>query len=237
MSLTNKTPEKEVADLFDRISANYDSMNNLITLGMHKHWRKKTMQVLNVAPGSIVLDLCCGTGDWSIALARAVGSAGHVFALDFSAQMLQYAKQKASAAGLNDRVSFIQGDAMDLPFDDGMFNYVTIGFGLRNVPDAKRTLQEMQRVCVKEGVVACLETSQPQDQVVYKLWKMYFKLVPLMAKMVTSSYADYDYLQKTSKKFLTARQLLYLFNEIGLQPSSYRMFLFGAAALHLGFKK
>lgn len=237
MPLTNKTSEKDVADLFDRISNKYDSMNNVITLGMHKRWREETMKVIDVKYGATVLDLCCGTGDWSLGLAQAVGASGHVYALDFSADMLEIAKKKVAAAGMAERVTLIQGDAMNLPFDDQMFDRVTIGFGLRNVPDAKQVLQEMQRVTRLEGVVACLETSQPEDKMIHKFWSLYFKVVPFMAKMVTDHYDDYNYLQQTSKNFLSAHELLRVFNEVGLQPASYRMFFFGAAALHIGFKK
>lgn len=237
MALTNKTPEQDVEDLFDRISNKYDSMNNVITLGMHRKWREETMKVLRIQPGATVLDLCCGTGDWSIALAQAVGPTGQVYALDFSAEMLKIAEQKVVQAGLADRVTLIQGDAMDLPFPDDQFACVSIGFGLRNVPDAKQVLQEMQRVCQPEGIVACLETSQPEIPVVKKTWDLCFKAVPVLAKVFTDRYADYDYLQQTTKDFLTARQLLQVFNEVGLQPASYRMFFFGAAALHIGFKK
>lgn len=237
MSLTNRTPEKEVEDLFDRISNKYDSMNNVITLGMHKRWREETMKTLRVQPEDVVLDLCCGTGDWSLDLAHKVGPKGHVYALDFSADMLESAKQKVRIAGMEDRVTLIQGDAMNLPFDNDMFSCVTIGFGLRNVPNAKQVLQEMQRVVRPEGVVACLETSQPENSTIHKFWSLYFKVVPVMAKMVTDHYDDYNYLQQTSKNFLTARELLHLFNEVGLQPASYKMFFFGAAALHIGFKK
>lgn len=237
MVLTNQTPEKEVEDLFDRISNKYDSMNNVITLGMHKRWRQETMKTLHVQPGAVVLDLCCGTGDWTLDLAQSVGTSGHVYALDFSVDMLKIAERKIEAAGMESRVTLVQGDAMNLPFDNEIFSCVTIGFGLRNVPDAKKVLQEMQRVTRREGVVACLETSQPENPTIHKLWGVYFKIVPVMAKMVTDHYDDYNYLQQTSKNFLPARQLLHLFNEVGLQPASYRMFFFGAAALHIGFKR
>lgn len=237
MVLTNQTPQKEVADLFDRISGKYDTMNNVITLGMHQRWREETMAILRVQPGDQVLDLCCGTGDWTIELAQAVGPSGHVYGLDFSPDMLKVAQQKVQQAGLSERITLLEGDAMQLPFDDELFNFVTIGFGLRNVPDAGRVLSEMTRVCQPGGAVACLETSQPEGPVLHKMWSAYFKAVPVLAKVFVDHYQDYDYLQKTSKNFLTARQLLHLFNEVGLQPASYKMFLFGAAALHLGFRK
>ncbi len=108
MSLTNKTPEHQVASLFNRIAGNYDQMNNLITLGTHKHWRTVTMQQLNLKPGSFAIDLCCGTGDWTLALAKAVGPSGRVVGLDFSDEMLAIAKQKVAQAGYQDRVTLIQ---------------------------------------------------------------------------------------------------------------------------------
>src|SRR5699024_2418289 len=122
MRRTNKVPEKKVRQLFDRIAANYDTTNNVISLGSHKKWRKKTMQQLALEPGGKVLDLCCGTGDWTIALAQAVGSTGAVVGLDFSSEMLAIAKTKLAAANIFSQVTLLQGDAMELPFADNSFD-------------------------------------------------------------------------------------------------------------------
>lgn len=237
MRRTNKVPEKKVRQLFDRIAANYDTTNNVISLGSHKKWRKKTMQQLALEPGGKVLDLCCGTGDWTIALAQAVGSTGAVVGLDFSSEMLAIAKTKLAAANIFSQVTLLQGDAMKLPFADNSFDVVTIGFGLRNVPDAAQVLREMQRVVVPGGMIACLETSQPENRLIYPFWQLYFKLMPVIAKFKHNDKQDYVYLQQTTQHFFSAKQLETLFRSTGLIQTNYQSFMFGASCLHTGIKK
>ena len=236
MTLTNKTPETKVESLFDQIADNYDGMNSLISLGNHQHWRKLVMKQLNVQPGSFAIDLCCGTGDWTIALAKAVGPSGQVVGLDFSDEMLKIADKKVRAAGLSDRVTLVKGDAMKLPYENGQFDLATIGFGLRNVPDADQVLHEMSRVVHARGQVACLETSKPTNPVIKLGWQIYFDLVPLMAKVAVNRYREYAYLQKTTAEFVSAQQLVTMFQNAGLVDVSYRPFTFVAAAFHLGTK-
>ncbi|MDN6128329.1 MAG: class I SAM-dependent methyltransferase, partial [Tetragenococcus halophilus] len=141
MPRTNKTSEAKVQALFDRIASTYDSTNNAISLGMHKHWRKKTMEQVPLSVGDQALDLCCGTGDWTIDLAEIVGPTGKVVGLDFSQKMLKTAKNKLKQTNFSPQTSLIQGDAMSLPFENDSFDLVTIGFGLRNVPDAFQVLK------------------------------------------------------------------------------------------------
>ncbi|GAJ26441.1 2-heptaprenyl-1,4-naphthoquinone methyltransferase [Liquorilactobacillus sucicola DSM 21376 = JCM 15457] len=237
MVQTNNTPQKQVHSLFDRVAPKYDKMNNLITLGLHRRWRAKTMEKLNVKKGDFALDLCCGTGDLTLDLARRVGPSGHVVALDLSAEMLKLAKEKVKTAHLNDRVTLIEGDSMHLPFEDDHFDITTIGFGLRNVPDADQVLREMVRVIRPGGKVACLETSQPQQPLIRLGWEGYFHVVPLMAKMTGSRYQDYDYLQKTTKSFVSVQKLAEMFAAAGMESVKYSLFTFGAGALHIGKKK
>ena len=135
-------------------------MNSVISFQRHKAWRKETMRIMDVQPGSQALDVCCGTADWTIALAGAVGEQGKVVGLDFSENMLSVGKQKVEALQLK-QVELLHGNAMELPFEDNTFDYVTIGFGLRNVPDYMHVLKEMTRVVKPGGKVICLETSQP----------------------------------------------------------------------------
>ncbi|AYW45679.1 demethylmenaquinone methyltransferase [Tetragenococcus koreensis] len=236
MPRTNKTSEAKVQAIFDRISTTYDATNSAISLGMHKRWRKKTMAQLPLESSGTALDLCCGTGDWTIDLAQVVGPTGKVVGLDFSKNMLEIAKKKAEQADVAQQTSLIQEDAMALPFVNNSFDVVTIGFGLRNVPDASRVLSEMQRVVKPGGMVACLETSQPQNKLIYPFWNLYFKIVPLIAKMKHNDTKDYVYLQKTTKEFFNAKELEKLFQSVGLTDTTYQTFLFGAAALHTGSK-
>ncbi len=152
--------EEHVHSVFENIYQNYDKMNSVISFQQHKKWRKETMKKMNVQPGQDCLDLCCGTGDWTIALGKATGSEGKVVGLDFSHNMLQVAQEKIKNEQLTN-VELIQGNAMELPFEDNQFDYVTIGFGLRNVPDYVQVLKEMERVLKPGGMAVCLETSQP----------------------------------------------------------------------------
>lgn len=237
MPRTNKTSEAKVQALFDRIASTYDSTNNAISLGMHKHWRKKTMEQVPLSVGDQALDLCCGTGDWTIDLAEIVGPTGKVVGLDFSQKMLEIAKNKLKQTNFSPQTSLIQGDAMSLPFENDSFDLVTIGFGLRNVPDAFQVLKEMKRVLKPGGMVACLETSQPENKLIYPFWYLYFKLVPTIAKLKHNKRQDYVYLQQTTQKFVHAKELKQMFQDTGLIKSSYTTFMFGACALHIGYKR
>lgn len=144
-----KPKEQFVHSVFESIAGKYDLMNDILSFRRHKAWRKFTMRKMAMKRGDSAVDLCCGTCDWSIALAEASQS-GSVVGLDFSAGMLEVGRGKVEAQGLQDRISLIQGNAMDLPFGDNSFDYATIGFGLRNVPDLVQVLNEMKRV-VKPG--------------------------------------------------------------------------------------
>lgn len=235
--LTNKTPEKQVNLLFDRVASNYDQMNDLISLGTQKKWREKTMETLKVKPGMNILDLCCGTGVWTIMLAHAAGMSGSVIGMDFSKEMLKVAERKIRDNQLEKSISLVHGNVMKLNYPDNHFNAVTIGFGLRNVPDANQVLREMLRVVKPGGVIASLETSHPTNRFIECGWKMYLQVMPILAKLKGNKYADYDYLHKTSEKFATPDQLKGMFIAAGAVDVSYRLFNLGAGALHIGYKK
>lgn len=236
MTRTNQTPEKKVLKLFNQISPTYDHMNNVISLGLHRRWRKLTMAKLQPKVGQLVIDVCCGTGDFAISLAKAVGPTGHVVGVDFSDKMLQIARKKIFQKGFSRRVSLVKADAMKLPFSNNTFSLATIGFGLRNVPDAKQVLSEMRRVITLGGQVACLETSRPQNLFIYFFWNLYFKIVPMLAKLLVNHYRDYKYLQVTTKRFVSAKTLVKIFKQVGLKKIYYKVFTWGAATLHIGYK-
>ncbi|QMU08203.1 demethylmenaquinone methyltransferase [Levilactobacillus suantsaii] len=237
MSLTNHTPEATVTTLFNQIAPQYDQMNRLISLGTHQVWRHKVMAAMAVTPGDFALDLCCGTGDWTLALAQAVGPSGHVVGLDLSAEMLTIAEKKARAQHLQGQLTLKTADAMHLPYPDDTFDVVTIGFGLRNVPDAAQVLTEMTRVVKPGGQVVCLETSQPTNPVIHAGWQLYFgHLVPLMGRVVAHHYRAYQYLQRTTHEFVSATTLVRMFQAAGLTAVHYTRFNLGAAAAHYGRK-
>ena len=193
------------------------------------------MSTMNVQKGSKALDVCCGTADWTIALSEAVGSKGQVTGLDFSENMLEVGKQKTASL---DNIQLVHGDAMNLPFDDNSFDYVTIGFGLRNVPDYLSALKEMHRVLKPGGMVVCLETSQPTLPLFKQIYSLYFKFVmPIFGKMFAKSKEEYEWLQQSTFNFPDKQTLKGLFFESGFNDIIVRSFTGGVAAMHLGYKE
>lgn len=224
-------------EIFNTIAPSYDYMNNVISLGTHKSWRKKVASAMPIPVGSRVLDLCCGTGDWTIHHAQVVGPTGEAVGLDFSENMLKIAEQKVQAAGLNDSVTLVQGDAMHTDYPDNSFDYVTIGFGLRNLPDKIAGLKEMYRVLKPGGAVIILETSQPDNPIVRPVWRFYFsKVMPLLGKVLTKQQAEYQYLDETTEKFMSYQELVDVMTEIGFKNVKFERYNFGAAAAHFGTK-
>lgn len=235
-SFEKSSKEKRVHDVFEKVYKNYDSMNSVISFQQHKRWRKDTMKRMNVQPGDTALDVCCGTGDWSIALAQAVGKDGKVIGIDFSENMLSIAKEKGNKAELN-QIEWIHGNAMELPFEDNHFDYVTIGFGLRNVPDYMTVLKEMYRVVKPGGKVVCLETSQPTLIVYRQLFYFYFRFImPLLGGMIVKSYKEYSWLQESAKDFPGKQQLKKMFLEAGFEHVNVKSYAGGGAAMHMGHK-
>ncbi|MBI0576141.1 demethylmenaquinone methyltransferase [Neobacillus cucumis] len=231
-----QSKEQRVHKVFEKISDNYDKMNSVISFQQHIKWRKDTMNRMKVKPGSKALDVCCGTGDWTIALAEAVGPSGEVVGLDFSKNMLKVGQEKVNHLGLN-QVKLIHGNAMELPFPDQSFDYVTIGFGLRNVPDYLQVLKEMNRVLKPGGVAVCLETSQPTLIGYRQLFYFYFHyIMPLFGKLFAKSYNEYSWLHESAKDFPGMRELARMFETAGFKNVFYRPYSGGAAAVHFGYK-
>lgn len=231
-----QSKEQRVHKVFEKISEEYDKMNSVISFQQHIRWRKDTMKRMNVQPGSKALDVCCGTADWTIALAEAVGPSGEVTGLDFSQNMLNVGKEKVERHGLN-QVKLIHGNAMKLPFPDNSFDYVTIGFGLRNVPDYLQVLKEMHRVVKPGGIGVCLETSQPTLIGYRQLFFFYFRyIMPVFGKLFAKSYQEYSWLQESARDFPGMRELARMFEQAGFKSVTYKPYSGGAAAVHIGKK-
>ncbi|WP_313890992.1 demethylmenaquinone methyltransferase [Psychrobacillus sp.] len=230
-----KSKEQHVHEVFEKISDNYDSMNSVISFQQHKTWRKDTMKAMNVQKGDKALDVCCGTADWTIAIAQETGESGKVVGLDFSQNMLNVGKEKVKHIS---QIELIQGNAMELPFEDNSFDFVTIGFGLRNVPNYKQVLQEMNRVVKPGGMVVCLETSHPDSKLFNGVFRFYFRFImPVFGKLFAKSYKEYSWLQESAKDFPNRAELTKLFEEVGLVNVKSKPYSGGAAARHIGRKK
>lgn len=234
MSLTNKVPEKDVQKTFDTIAGNYDKLNSIMSLGTHQSWRKKATDKIVVGPDRI-LDLCCGTADWSIMLAQRYSHA-QITGLDFSQEMLKIAQQKVSQAEVTN-VTLMTGDAMQLNFPDDSFDVVTIGFGLRNVPDANKVLQEIYRVLRPGGQLICLEAFKVETPVIKTGWKLYFnKLMPLMGKVFAKSKPEYQYLDDSVNQFVSIKQLAQMMQDTNFIDIEVDNLMFKAAAIHSAIK-
>lgn len=234
--MKEQSKEERVHHVFEKIYKKYDAMNAIISFRRHKAWRKDVMKRMRVSKGAKALDVCSGTGDWSISLAEAVGESGEVIGLDFSKNMLSVAEEKKIEMDLK-QLEFIHGNAMELPFEDQVFDYVTIGFGLRNVPDYETVLKEMHRVTKPGGKVVCLETSQPTLPVFKQLYYFYFRFImPVLGRLFAKSYKEYSWLQESARDFPGKKELRQMFLDAGFSKVQVKSYTGGVAAMHMAFK-
>ncbi|MFC0523151.1 demethylmenaquinone methyltransferase [Pontibacillus salicampi] len=234
--MVQQSKSERVHHVFEKIYNRYDVMNSIISFQRHKAWRKDVMKRMQVTTGDSALDVCCGTGDWTLALSDAVGSQGQVVGLDFSQNMLSVGRKKKQELRLAN-TEFVHGDAMQLPYDDHSFDFVTIGFGLRNVPDYMQVLKEMARVVKPGGKVVCLETSQPTALGFRQAYYFYFRFImPAFGRLFAKSYDEYAWLYESAKDFPSRDKLTEMFMEAGLQQVEVKSYTGGVAAMHMGEK-
>ena len=212
-----------VRTMFDRIAPVYDVMNRVMTAGLDQRWRRLTVQTV-VRPGDRVLDACCGTGDLAVA-ARKAGA--EVVGLDFSERMLERARRKSS------EIEWLQGDLLELPFEDASFDSATVGFGVRNVVDLERGLAELRRVLRPGGRLGILEITRPRGplRLFYRLW--FDVLIPLAGKILPGGKA-YTYLPASVRRFPGPEDLAALMEGNGFGEVSFRRLAGGIVALHAG---
>ena len=223
LTATGTLPANEVRTMFDRIAPVYDVMNRVMTMGLDLRWRRITAQAV-VRPGDKVLDACCGTGDLAIAARNAGGT---VTGLDFSPRMLERAMRKEPG------ITWVEGDLLALPFEDGAFGAATVGFGVRNVTDLAAGLAELRRVLGAGGRVGILEITQPRGVLApfYRVW--FDRIVPLIGKLLKGG-AAYSYLPASVRRFPGPDELSAMMGEAGFDAVSYRTFAGGIVALHTG---
>ena len=225
----------EVRQMFASIAGRYDATNELLSLGVHRGWRKKAVRLAGAVPGARVIDCATGTGDLALAFKRAVGPSGEVVGTDFCAEMLETAPAKAQAAGL--AVSFSVADALALPYPDGRFDIASIAFGIRNVDDPLACLRELGRVVVPGGRVVVLEFGQPGGAF-GALFRAYSRgVMPVVGGLMTGNRRAYEYLPRTAAAFPSGERFLALMREAGVfaQVSATRLTL-GTAYVYVGVR-
>jgi demethylmenaquinone methyltransferase/2-methoxy-6-polyprenyl-1,4-benzoquinol methylase len=218
--------------MFDRIADRYDLMNSVMTAGMHHRWRERTADLAHVSPGDSALDVCCGTGDLALELARRVMPGGRVVGLDFSVPMLELAQVKSRNGAVP--IAWMQGNALELPFDEGEFDAATVGFGVRNVVDLERAIAEMARVVRPGGRVAILEITTPLRPPLSWFFAVWFdRIVPLLGTLAGDRDA-YTYLPSSVRRFPPAEELAALMHRVGLREIRYLILAGGIIAIHSG---
>ncbi|MFC3418191.1 demethylmenaquinone methyltransferase [Salinicoccus hispanicus] len=225
--------ETKVQNIFNSISSDYDLMNDIISLNQHNMWRRRTMKEMFVKNGQSVLDVCCGTGDWTIQLSETAPDA-RVIGIDFSEKMLEVAEEKTVG---HSNIELTQGNAMALPFDDGSFDYVTIGFGLRNLPDYKKAIDEFYRVLKPGGTLVVLETSIPENKLVNQGFDFYFgTIMPTLGGLIADRSKEYEWLYESTSAFLSKNELKSMMAESGFTNLKVIPHTFGTAATHIGYR-
>jgi len=219
---TGSLPADGVRRMFDRIAPVYDAMNHVMTAGLDRRWRRITIDE-TVQSDDRVLDACCGTGDLAIA-ARARGA--DVVGLDFSERMLERARRKEP------QIDWVRGDVLALPFDEGSFDAVTVGFGVRNVEDLEAGLRELRRMLRPGGRLGILEITTPRGRLApfYRVW--FDRIVPLLGKVLPGG-AAYTYLPASVRRFPGPDDLAALLERTGFADVRYRLFAGGIVALHV----
>jgi demethylmenaquinone methyltransferase/2-methoxy-6-polyprenyl-1,4-benzoquinol methylase len=225
----------QVNRMFDRIAGHYDAMNSVMTAGLHHRWRQRAAARAELRVGDSALDVCCGTGDLALELARQVGPGGSVVGCDFSEQMLDLARAKAAQRGAT-AVRFEWADALRLPYDDASFDAATVGFGVRNLADLDRGLEEMARVLKPGGRLVILEITQPTRpplSIFYSLW--FDRLVPLLGSLA-GDHDAYSYLPESVRSFPSPRGLAERMDAAGLERIRVTVLAGGIIAIHSGYR-
>jgi demethylmenaquinone methyltransferase/2-methoxy-6-polyprenyl-1,4-benzoquinol methylase len=231
---TGTLQEPQVRAMFDRIAGFYDVMNSVMTAGLHHDWRRRAVDLAEVAPGDRVLDVATGTGDLALELARRVGPQGAVVASDFSEEMLARAQAKAVDAAAPVTVEW--GNALELPYADGEFAAATVGFGARNFSDLDRGLSEMARVVRPGGRVVVLEITTPTRPPLSSFYRLWFdRVVPLIGRLAGDPEA-YSYLPSSVKRFPGPHELAARMDRCGLDVR-YVVTAGGIIALHVGTRR
>jgi len=227
-----------VRRMFGQIARRYDLLNHLLSLGIDRRWRRRTVRLVPPDDEGPILDVCTGTADLALAYYRASGDRVDVVGADFCHPMLKIGRDKCRRIGADDRVSLLEADTQELPFADDTFQIVCVAFGLRNVSDTDAGLREMARVCRPGGRVAVLEFSMPHVWPFGALYRAYFRyLLPLLGQaLARNRESAYNYLPESVSRFPQGEALLDHMRAAGLDRLRYHPFTFGIATLYVGEK-
>jgi demethylmenaquinone methyltransferase/2-methoxy-6-polyprenyl-1,4-benzoquinol methylase len=236
---TEAEASRKVREMFTQIAPSYDALNHLLSFQLDRLWRGRTAKILRPVlehGEASVLDLCCGTGDLAITIAREYKA--HVIGADFAHSMLTRAREKSAslrslALPQSRPIQFIEADALRLPFADSSFDLVTTAFGFRNLANYEAGLREIHRILKPGGTIAILEFTEPPDNILGNLYRWYFRTVlPRIGAWLSGDPTAYTYLPKSVSRFFRPRELAAAMSAAGYQSSTYKLWTFGTVALH-----
>jgi len=228
---------QHVADVFHSVAKKYDVMNDLMSLGMHRLWKRQAIQLLNIHSGQTVLDLAGGTGDLTEKIAPKVGNQGKVILSDINDSMLMLGKNRLLDAGIFHNVDYVLADAQDLPFQDHTFDRMIIGFGLRNVTDQQKALSSMFRVLKPGGRLVILEFSKPTIPGLKPIYDAYsFTVLPWLGKRLLNDPDSYRYLAESIRMHPDQNTLKNMMQTAGFEQCDYHNVTGGVVAIHRGYK-
>ncbi|CAA9889906.1 bifunctional 2-octaprenyl-6-methoxy-1,4-benzoquinone methylase and S-adenosylmethionine:2-DMK methyltransferase [Candidatus Methylobacter favarea] len=226
-----------VRGVFDSVAAQYDIMNDLMSLGIHRLWKRIAVQLSNVRKGEQVLDLAGGTGDLTALFEKRVGKEGQVVLVDINSEMLRKGRNRLIDKGLAGNIRYAQVNAERLPFEDNSFDCVCIAFGLRNVTDKDAALRSMHRVLKPGGRVIVLEFSHPTNKLTEKLYDLYsFTLLPKIGRIVAKDEDSYRYLAESIRMHPKQNELKKMMANAGFERCEYFNMTQGIVAVHRGYK-
>ncbi|MGD0274787.1 MAG: bifunctional demethylmenaquinone methyltransferase/2-methoxy-6-polyprenyl-1,4-benzoquinol methylase UbiE [Syntrophales bacterium] len=222
---------------FTSIAGKYDFMNTILSFGLHHLWKRRSVNVMELKPGDLVIDVCGGTADLSILAARVMGPRGHVILYDINRAMIDGGKPKVRKVGLEQHIFCVQGDAEYLSFPEGCFDAAMIGFGIRNVTHMGKGIEEMYRVLKPGGKLMCLEFSIPTASWFRNLYDFYsFRIMPLAGKILAGTSEAYLYLPESIRKFPPPDQFAAMLQDAGFSAVTRRKITNGIAVIYTGVK-
>ncbi len=229
--------EKMVAGVFHSVAQKYDVMNDLMSFGVHRLWKRYAIEMAQVRPGQRILDLAGGTGDIAALFAPRVGKEGHIVCADINSSMLNVGRDKLTDQGIVGNIEYVQANAECLPFTDNYFDTITIGFGLRNVTDKDKALASMCRVLKPGGRLLVLEFSKPLHPMLNKAYDFYsFNILPKMGKLVANDADSYQYLAESIRMHPDQETLKQMCLNAGFDRCDVFNLTGGIVALHRAFK-
>jgi demethylmenaquinone methyltransferase/2-methoxy-6-polyprenyl-1,4-benzoquinol methylase len=225
-----------VRDVFDSVASRYDLMNDLMSGGLHRLWKRFTINQAGLKPGNVALDLAGGTGDLAREFSKKVGKDGHVILADINAAMLRQGRSRLIDAGVSGNLSIAQVDAENLPFADSTFDCISIAFGLRNVTDKDAALRSMYRTLKPAGKAMILEFSEPSAAIkpAYDLYS--FKVLPVLGKLIAKDSDSYQYLAESIRMHPDQETLKSMMETAGFERCRYHNLAAGIVALHIGYR-